>query len=398
MVYNFDEVVDRMGTNSAKWDSGKLLTVMGVTERVDKDTLPLFTADMDFRCPPSVKAEIQKVVDFNLYGYTVTDPSFNPRYYSAITNWFLRRHGWEIKPNEILYVDGTVTAIRHALLAFSKPGDGVLINRPIYTPFTNTILGTGRVVVNSPLVNTNGYYSIDFDDFEAKAALPQTKCFILCNPHNPTGRIWSDADLIRMYDICVKNEIVVIADEIHGDLIRQSSVFHPLATLVDGNNLVTCTAANKTFNLAGLKATNVVIANPALRGKYSAQLGLLFPSPITLAATIGAYNDGEEWLEELKNYLDGTIDWVLGFCKENLPKMKCVCPEGTYILWMDFRDYGLNAEEIHKKIYIDANVVLEGGLMFDPECGAGFERICLSTRREIVREAFTRIAKQFEGL
>ncbi|MEG1176497.1 MAG: aminotransferase class I/II-fold pyridoxal phosphate-dependent enzyme [Ruthenibacterium sp.] len=398
MPYHFDEVVDRTGTNSAKWDSGKLLVTMGITERVDKDTLPLFTADMDFRCPPSVKAEIQKVVDFNLYGYTVTDPSFNPRYYEAVTNWFWSRHQWKIHPDEILYVNGTVMAIRHALLAFSKPGDGVLLNRPIYTPFTKTILETGRIVVNSPLVNTNGSYSIDFDDFEAKASLPTTKCFILCNPHNPTGRIWSDADLIRMYDICVRNGVMVIADEIHGDLIRQDSVFHPLASLVDGNSLITCTAANKTFNLAGLKATNVVITNPKLRAQYFAQTGLIFPSPITLAATIGAYSEGEEWLEELKTYLDGTLDWVLDFCKNKLPKMKCVRPEGTYILWMDFRGYGLTADEIHKKIYMDANVILEGGMMFDPEAGAGFERICLSTRRQIVQEAFTRIAKQFEGL
>lgn len=204
--------------------------------------------------------------------------------------------------------------------------------------------------------------------------------------------------MVKMYEICAKNQVVVIADEIHGDLIRQSSVFHPLATLVDGQWLVTCTAANKTFNLAGLKATNVVIQNKELFQKYAAQTGIIFPSPVTLAATVGAYNGGEEWLEELKTYLDGNVDWVLEFCREHLPKMKCTRPEATYILWMDFRGYGLSAEEIRKKIYVDANVVLEGGSMFDPDQGAGFERICLSTRREIVREAFERIAKQFEGL
>ncbi len=398
MKYNFDQPVQRRGTNSAKWDAGKLLVAMGIAPYADENTLPLFTADMDFQCPPSVKEEIQKVVDHNLYGYTTTHPSFNPGYYQAVAGWFARRHGWQVSPEEIWYVDGTVTAIRHGLLAFSNPGDGVLINRPIYTPFTRTILATGRQVVNSQLINNNGYYTIDFADFEQKAALPTTKCFILCNPHNPTGRIWSDEDLVKMYEICAKNQVVIIADEIHGDLIRQSSVFHPLATLVDGQWLVTCTAANKTFNLAGLKATNVVIQNKELFQKYAAQTGIIFPSPVTLAATVGAYNGGEEWLEELKTYLDGNVDWVLEFCREHLPKMKCTRPEATYILWMDFRGYGLSAEEIRKKIYVDANVVLEGGSMFDPDQGAGFERICLSTRREIVREAFERIAKQFEGL
>lgn len=395
MKFNFDEVVDRRGTNSGKWDGGPLLGMMGITEHFDENTLPLFTADMDFRCPPSVKAEIQKVVDHNLYGYTVAYPATSPDYFNAVIGWFRRRHGWVIKPEEINYVDGTVTAIRHALLAFSKPGDGIIINRPIYTPFTKVILGTGRRVVNSPLINTDGYYSMDFEDFERKAADPTTTCMILCNPHNPTGRVWTAEELTRIYNICDANEVTVIADEIHGDLIRCTSTFHPLATLVDGKRLISCTAANKSFNLAGLKCTNIVITDPELRERYRAQLGTMFPSPITLAATIGAYNGGDEWIDELKQYLDGTIDWVLDFCAENLPKMKCTRPEGTYILWMDFRGYGLTPEEIHRKIYVDANVTLEGGAQFDPEHGAGFERICLSTRRALVQEAFKRIAKQF---
>lgn len=398
MQFDFDEVVNRRGTNSAKWDAGTMLIKMGITERFDEDTLPLFTADMDFHCPPSVKEEIQKVVDFNLYGYTAVHPSFNTEYFAAVTGWMKRRHGWEVRPEEIQYVDGTVTAIRHALLAFSKPGDGVLINRPVYTPFTTVIQATGRKVVNSPLINTEGYYTIDFEDFERKAALPDTACCIFCSPHNPTGRVWSDAELIRVYDICRKHNVILIADEIHGDLIRRSSVFHPLATITDGKNLITCTAANKTFNLAGLKATNVIIQDEDLRQRYSRQVGLIFPSPVTLAATIGAYNGGDVWLEELKEYLDGTVDWVLDFCRTNLPKMRCVRPEGTYILWMDFRGYSLTAEEIRKKIYVDANVVLEGGREFDPEKGAGFERICLSTRRSLVQEAFERIARQFKNL
>ena len=398
MVYDFDRPVERRGSYSAKWDGVPMFPAMGISERGDKDTLPLFTADMDFPCPDSVRQEILKVAEHNLYGYTSLDPALGGDYYDAVRGWFARRNGWQIRPEEILYVDGTVTAIRHALLAFSQPGDGVLINRPIYTPFTNTILATGRRVVNSQLVNEDGRYTIDFDGFEAKAARPDTRCMILCNPHNPTGRIWSDGDLVRMYDICTRHGVLVISDEIHGDLIRNDQVYHPLATLVDGANLVACTAANKTFNLAGLKATNVVISDPALRERFARQTGMIFPSPFTIAATIGAYNGGEEWLEQLKTYLDGTIDWTLDFIRRELPKVRCTRPEGTYILWMDFRGYGLSAEELRRKIYRDANVVLESGRMFDPDRGDGFERICLATRRALVQEAFARIARQFQGL
>ena len=398
MVYDFDQPVERRGTYSAKWDGVPMFPAMGLSERGDGDTLPLFTADMDFRCPDSVREEILKVAQHNLYGYTLLHPALGSAYYDAVRGWFERRHGWKIRPEESLYVDGTVTAIRHALLAFSQPGDGVLINRPIYTPFTTAILSTGRRVVNSQLRNENGRYTIDFADFEEKAARPDTRCMILCNPHNPTGRIWSDEDLVRMYEICTRNGVLVISDEIHGDLIRRDSVYHPLATLVDGANLVACTAANKTFNLAGLKATNVIISDPDLRRRYEKQIGQVFLSPFTIAATIGAYNGGEEWLEQLKTYLDGTIDWTVEFIRQNLPKVRCVRPEGTYILWMDFRGYGLSAGEIRRKIYQDANVVLESGRMFDPDGGDGFERICLSTRRALIQEAFQRIARQFEGL
>lgn len=395
MNFDFDEPVSRKGTGSAKWDAGALLKQMGVTDYVDENTLPLFTADMDFRCPPSVREAVQKVTDFNLYGYTVVHPALYPAYYEAVTGWFQRRHGWRVKPEEVLYAEGTISAIKNAVLAFSKPGDGILINRPVYTPFTTVIESTGRKVVNSPLINTDGYYTVDFDDLEKKAAQPSTVCMILCSPHNPTGRIWTDRELLRIYEICRANRVLLIADEIHGDLIRRDQVFHPLGALTDGQGLISCTAANKTFNLAGLKCSNAVITDPELRRRYSEQTGLLFPSPVTLAATVGAYNGGEEWLEQLKGYLDSTFDWVLAFTKENLPQMRCLRPEGTYILWMDFQGCGLSPAEIHNRIYRQANVVLEGGAQFDPERGAGFERICLGTRLSLVQEAFTRIARQF---
>lgn len=382
-----------------KWDYGDLLKSFGLTDRFDENTIPVFTADMDFKCAPPIIDALKKTVDNQIFGYTAVIPSgVGMEYFDSIIRWFKEKRNWTIKPNEIVYTNGTVQAVKNTIQAFTQPGDGVLINRPIYTPFTGTILATGRVVVNSQLINNDGYYTIDFKDFEEKAADENTKLFILCNPHNPTGRVWTDEELIKMAEICKKHGVIIIADEIHGDLIRKGLEFHPLATLVDPKGIITCTAVNKTFNLAGLHATNVVIQDPEMRKTYADFIGMISPTPFTVSAVIAAYNECDEWLEELRDYLDGTIDWVLDFLKTRMPKVKCFRPEGTYIMWMDFREYGLTAEEIHKKIYIDANVVLENGAMFDPDLGDGFERICVPARRSLIQEVFERIAAQFEDL
>lgn len=399
MRYDFDEIIDRKGTFSMKWDCGGFLKNYGVTEHFDEDTIPLHSADMDFRCPQPISAAIKKLADHNIYGYTAVFPNgIGMTYYNAIIRWFREKRNWVIKPEEIIYVNGTVEAVELVIKAFTAKGDGVLLNRPIYSTFTKVIEGTGRVVVNSQLVNNDGYYTIDFEDFEAKASNRNTKLFILCHPHNPSGRIWNDAELKKMAEICKKHDILIITDEIHGDLVRKGLEFHPLATVVDPCGIITCTAANKTFNLAGLQASNVVIQDPEIRAYFKESIGLITPNPVTLAAAIAAYNEGEEWLEQLRDYIDGNIDWVLEFLKTKMPRVKCLRPEGTYIMWLDFRGYGLSAKEIHRKIYIDANVVLEGGATFDPENGDGFERICVPTRRALLEEALERIALQFNDM
>jgi cystathionine beta-lyase len=239
---------------------------------------------------------------------------------------------------------------------------------------------------------------MDFKNLEEVARDPKNKILILCSPHNPVGRIWKKEELIEISRICRENNVLIATDEIHGDLIRKGETFYPLATLVDNSNIITATAVNKTFNLAGLHCTNVIIKNPKLREKFSKTVGMVMPTPFTIAAVIAAYNESEEWLEALKEYLDATIDWVLDFLKQNMPKVKCLRPEGSYILWMDFRAYNLTPEEIHDKIYKKANVLLEGGLMFDPEYGGGFERVCSPSPRSVIKEAFERIAEQFKGL
>ncbi len=396
MKYNFDEVIDRKGTSSLKWDLGDFLIDIGLTEQFNEDSLPLFTADMDIAAPPCVVEAMHKVADRRIYGYSYPKSD----YYEAIIGWFKRRHDWTIKEEEITFCPGTVYALGLAIRAYTNPGDGVIIQRPVYTPFTSTIEENKRVVANSQmLVNDEGYYVADLKGFEEEAKKPENKLFILCNPHNPSGRIFSNEDLKAMAKICKENNVIIVADEIHGDLIRKDAVFTPIAKIAeDTDHIVTCTAINKTFNVAGLHATNIVITNPELREKFRKELGMVLPTPFTIEAVKAAYNEGEEWLEELKEYFDGTIDWVMDYCKENLPKMKCVRPEGTYIFWMDFSGYGLSRDEIRKKIYIDANVILEEGTMFDPDHGQGFERICLSSPRSMVQEAFRRIAKEFKGL
>lgn len=396
MKYNFDEIINRRGTGSIKWDFGEELIKTGYAEKFDEKTLPLFTADMDIAVPPQIVDAMHRTADQRIYGYTMLPPE----YYEAVINWFKRRHDWHIDPSEISLCPGTVKAVDVAIKAFTETGDGIIIQRPVYYPFTSHIERHGRAVVNNQmLLNDEGYYEPNLLEFEQLAKVPTNKLFILCNPHNPSGRIFTNSDLKELSRICIENNIILIADEIHGDLIRRDQVFTPIAKIADDvSHIITCTAINKTFNTAGLHATNIIISNPELRKVYRKELGTVMPSPFTCNAVIAAYNECEDWLEEIKTYFDETIEWVMSFLKNNMPKVKFVRPEGTYIFWMDFRGYGLSAEEIRRKIYIDANVILESGSLFDPDRGAGFERICLSSPLPVIKEAFHRIAEEFEGL
>jgi len=392
MKYNFDEVVNRRNTYSMKWDGGEFLKQVGLTERYDEETIPLFTADMDLPVPQPLLDALHKTVDHKIFGYSI----FPPEYFEAIQHWFKKRHDWDIKKEEIVYSPGTVHAVNVAVRALTKPGDGIIIQRPVYPPFTSAVEGNGRIVRNNALkADENGFYTIDFEDFEAKAKEENTTMFILCNPHNPVGRIFKEEELKRLSDICAENEVIIVADEIHGDLIRQNQTFTPIAKVADQlDHIVTCTAINKTFNVAGLHCTNVIITNPGVRKTFSKAMGMHLPSPFTVSALIAAYREGEDWLEQLKEYLDGTMEWVVNFLAENMPNVKVTIPEGTYVMWMDFSRYNLTPEEVHDRIYNKANVLLEDGKMFGEE-GLQYQRICLPSPRPIIKEAFERIAKEF---
>jgi len=395
VINNFDEIVVRRNTYSVKWDGGKMLEKMGLTKKYDEKTIPLFTADMDLPVPQALVDALHKTVDHRIYGYSV----FPEEYFESIQSWFKKRHDWSIKKEDIVYSPGTVHAINMAVRAYTEPGDGVIIQRPVYPPFTAAVEKNNRVVVNNALIHDeDGYYRIDFEDFEEKAKEASTKLFIMCNPHNPTGRIFSKEELEKLADICQANNVIIIADEIHGDLIRCNQVFTPIAKVAKStDHLVTCTAINKTFNVAGLHCTNMIIPNPALRKKFIDTMGHQMASPFTIAALIAVYNEGGQWLEDLKEYLDGTMEMVKAFIDEHMPKVKVSIPEGTYVMWMDFSAYGLSDEEIHDRIYNKANVLLQMGHNFGEE-GVNFQRICIPSPRPIIKEALERIAREFSDL
>jgi len=395
MKYNFDEIVNRRGTYSIKWDGGRLIKQMGLTSRYDDETIPLFTADMDLPVPQPLIDALHRTVDHRIFGYSI----FPDEYFQAIQHWFKKRHDWDIQKEEIIYSPGTVHALNIAVRAFTNPGEGIIIQRPVYPPFTSSIEANGRELLNNALVcDEEGYYTIDFDDFEAKAKEEKTKMFIMCNPHNPTGRTFTKEELKRLSAICLEHDVLIVADEIHGDLIRMNQTFIPIAKAVnDTEHIVSFTAINKTFNLAGLHCTNVIISNPKLRKTFTRVMGNHLPSPFTVSALISVYNEGEEWLEQLKEYIDGTMDWVIKFLSENMPKVKVRIPEGTYIMWMDFSEYGLSPEEVHERIYNKANVILEDGKMFGEE-GMSYQRVCIPSPRPMIKEAFERIAREFTDM
>ena len=275
MKYNFDENVNRRGTYSMKWDGGELFKDFGMDVDFNEKTIPIFTADMDLACPQPVIDALHAVVDHRIFGYT--SDRCEPKYRQAIIRWFKDHHNWDIKEEEILYVNGTVEALNIAVRCYTKEGDGILITRPVYGPFTMAIENNGRKVVNSQMLCSDGYYTMDFDDIEQKAKDPNTTMFILCSPHNPTGRVWTPEELQQLAAICKRNNVILVTDEVHCDILRKGVVHQPVASVVeDTSNIITLTAVNKTFNLAGLQCSNAIIPNAALRETYQKALGRLY--------------------------------------------------------------------------------------------------------------------------
>ena len=355
-------------------------------ESVPDDRIALHVADMDFRCAPAIRKALENATSHGIYGYSSPKQS----YYDSIKRWYLDRYDFDVSDYHIYHSHGTHKAIEEAIRRLTKYGDKVIVLLPSYS-YHRDIEPIGRKMIGVKLINENGFYSIDYDAFE-KACI-DAKAFILCNPHNPTGRIFSDEELIKLAYLCRFYNVTIISDEVHGDIVRSDKCFKPLVKVVGYRGIVTCNGINKTFNLAGLASTYFLIKDEKINRKFADYYS--GTSPFELAAHDACYNESREWLDELNKYLDVEIKEVVDYIHENIPKAKVVMPEGTYILWIDFSEYGFSDEEIHKLIYNEAHVIAQGGNHFDDI--NQFQRFCIASPEAMVLEAFERIAKAFNS-
>lgn len=389
MGFDFDEMVDRKGTNSIKWEHMDLLD-----KDAPPDTLPFWVADMDFACAPPILEALRRRTERRIFGYSSLDEE---AYKAAVIQWYASRHGWGVDPADLFYSPGVVPAIAFLLGLLTGKGDGVIIQRPVYYPFSLMIERHGRRIVNNPLRNQGGRWEMDFEDLEAKAKDPGTKLLILCSPHNPVGRVWTEAELRRLGTICLENGLTIVADEIHGDLVRAGQRHLPLAGLFPEakGRIITTTSPSKTFNMAGLQLSNIVISAPELRAQWSRyvadELGLGIPNSFSIPATIAAYTEGGPWLDALLAYLDGNFALMEEFHRARFPFAPFRAPEGTYLAWSDFRAAGLKEAGLVSAFCHGGKVLVEGGSMFGPE-GEGFVRMNAACPRSQLAEGLERMA------
>ena len=386
MKYDFDEVVERRGTGCLKYDFAK--------ERGKKeDVLPLWVADMDFKTVPAVTKRLQKAVEHGIYGYSDSKED----YFAAVSGWYRDHFDWNTKQEWMIKTPGVVFALAAAVRAYTEKGDAVLIQQPVYYPFRQVIESNDRKLVSSDLVLRDGHYEIDFENFEAKIKEHQIHLFLLCSPHNPVGRVWKEWELRKIGEICLKYQVVVVSDEIHSDFVYPGNKHYVFASIEPEFEKISviCTAPSKTFNLAGLQISNIWISNPELRARFRAEVTAAGYSQVNLMGLVAcqaAYETGEEWLKELKIYLEGNLDYVRTFLKENLPEIKLTEPEGTYLLWLDFKSLGMKEEQLKDLVENKAKLWLDSGAMFGPD-GEGFERINIACPREILKQALTQLAE-----
>ena len=394
-TYNFDKIINRKGTNCLKYD-------YAVERGKPADVLPLWVADMDFTVSEEITKSLHAAVDHGIYGYTQPKDA----YYNAITNWMEKNHNWKTKREWIMKTPGVVFALGAAVKAFTKPGDAVLIQNPVYYPFTNIIRDNDRRVIDNTLVYekrvTEGksQYSIDYEDFERKIVQEHIKLFILCNPHNPVGRVWTREELQQLGEICLRHHVIVVSDEIHNDFVYPGFE-HTVFANVDPRFTeftVTCTAPSKTFNLAGLQISNIFISNETLREAFQKEIdktGYDEPNALGAVACEAAYRGGQEWLDQLRAYLLENLNFLRAYLQEKLPQIHLVEPEGTYLVWLDLRQLDLSEVEQRKLIVDDAGLWLDTGTMFGAE-GAGFERINIACPRSTLKEAMDRLARALQ--
>ena len=384
MQYDFDTPIDRTHTWSIKHDFKK------ENGKAD-DILPLWVADMDFRSPDSVVEALKKAVDHGIFGYSRADES----YFDAVAAWYQKRHHLTLQPEWMTCTPGIVFALSIAVRAFTQEGDAVLIQPPVYHPFSRTILRNKRTLVENPLVLKDGHYEMDLEELEQKVLDEHVKLMILCNPHNPVGRVWTREELTALADICLRHHVYVISDEIHGDFVWQGHEQTPYASISEEACLhsMMCTAPSKTFNLAGMATSNLFIPDPEMRRKFRSELldvGQENMNRLGLFACRAAYEGGGEWLDQLIGYLAGNLALVRDFCKNRVPQIQLVEPEGTYLAWLDCRELGMTDDELMAFFSNEAKVWLDPGT-HSGEQGSGFMRFNLGSSRSVIAQALDQI-------
>lgn len=386
MKYNFDEIVPRRGTCSYKWDSAG-----------NGDVLPMWVADMDFRCAPAVVDALQRRVAHGIFGYTrVPD-----EYYAAVMGWFARRHGFDINRDWIIYTSGVVPAVSAIIKALTVPGDKVLVQTPVYNCFFSSIRNNGCTMVANALVKDGDMYRMDFDDLERKASDPKVKVMLLCNPHNPAGRVWTKDELTRVGEICIRNGVTVVSDEIHCELVYAGHKHIPFASLSEDflRHSVTCVSPSKAFNIAGLQIANIIAADADVRARIDRAINdneVCDLNPFGVAATIAAYNEGEEWLTQLIEYLHDNYLAMRDYCAEHLPQFPICRLEGTYLVWMDCSVLGVPSDELEHVLTERAALWLNSGTMYGAE-GEGFMRWNIACPREKMMEGLRRFTAFVDG-
>lgn len=396
-TYNFDKIINRKGTNCLKYD-------YAVERGKPADVLPLWVADMDFTVSEEITKSLHAAVDHGIYGYTQPKDA----YYNAITNWMEKNHNWKTKREWIMKTPGVVFALGAAVKAFTKPGDAVLIQNPVYYPFTNIIRDNDRRVIDNTLVYekrvTEGksQYSIDYEDFERKIVQENIKLFILCNPHNPVGRVWNREELQYLGEICLRHHVIVVSDEIHNDFVYPGFE-HTVFANVDprfAEFTVTCTAPSKTFNLAGLQISNIFISNETLREAFQKEIdktGYDEPNALGAVACEAAYRGGQEWLDQLRAYLLENLNFLRAYLQEKIPQIHLVEPEGTYLVWLDCSELGISGKELDQFIVEKAGLWLDGGAMFGPS-GADFQRVNTACPRATLELALDKLKAAVDNL
>ena len=396
-TYNFDKIINRKGTNCLKYD-------YAVERGKPADVLPLWVADMDFTVSEEITKSLHAAVDHGIYGYTQPKDA----YYNAITNWMEKNHNWKTKREWIMKTPGVVFALGAAVKAFTKPGDAVLIQNPVYYPFTNIIRDNDRRVIDNTLVYekrvTEGksQYSIDYEDFERKIVQEHIKLFILCNPHNPVGRVWTREELQQLGEICLRHHVIVVSDEIHNDFVYPGFE-HTVFANVDPRFTeftVTCTAPSKTFNLAGLQISNIFISNETLREAFQKEIdktGYDEPNALGAVACEAEYRGGQEWLDQLRAYLLENLNFLRAYLQEKLPQIHLVEPEGTYLVWLDCSELGISGKELDQFIVEKAGLWLDGGAMFGPS-GADFQRVNIACPRATLELALDKLKAAVDNL